>query len=208
MHYFFLRARLGHLLPELICPWRPDIQSKLSSVVRSAQAKKATFRALMNERASPPRRILFAVKDNGSCCRALGYFWEHVAKQDDEIIFFKAVRPCHDVVEEIGYSIFTSVPEPTADLVLDRRIAEGRRLCSALVEKALALGFLGARGSLAINDHPGDAIIRSAYKNRASLIVMGTSKKNFFMQLLNAGISSHVQRGTSVPVLVLPPKNK
>lgn len=151
------------------------------------------------------RIFLFPVDDRRNTQRAFQWFINTLVQPKDEIIILHVIEPIDDVVEELGYSVFTSYPAPSRGLVMDSRVAQARKICSMYLDFAHSRGLSGVRGSISTHRRVDEAIIKSAVANKATTIVMPTRELGRWKIFWGNSVSAYVSKHSTIPLLLIPP---
>ncbi|VDL61557.1 unnamed protein product [Hymenolepis diminuta] len=151
------------------------------------------------------RVFLFPVDDKRTTQRAFLWFINTFVQSRDEVVVLHVIKPIDDVVEELGYSVFSSYPAPTRGLVMDNRVAEARKICSTYLEFAHSRGLTGIRGSISTHEKVEEAIVKSAMVNKATTIVMPTRGLGRWRLFWGNSVSGFVSKHSTIPLIIIPP---
>nr|CDS34092.1 universal stress protein [Hymenolepis microstoma] len=151
------------------------------------------------------RTFLFPVDDRKSTEKAFLWFINTFVQSRDVIVVLHVIKPIGDVVEELGYSVFSSYPVPSRGLVMDNRIAAARKICSTYLEYAHVRGLTGVRGSISTHLKVEEAILNSAIANKATTIVIATRGLGRWRLFLGNSVSGYVSKHSTIPMLIIPP---
>ncbi|KAM7539963.1 hypothetical protein Aperf_G00000032769 [Anoplocephala perfoliata] len=151
------------------------------------------------------RVFLFPVDDRRDTQKAFFWFINTFVQPSDEVVVLHVIEPVDDVVEELGYSVFSSHPAPTRDLVMENRKANARKVCSTYLEFAHSRGLSGVRGSISMHGKIEEAIVRSAIINKATTIVIPTRGLGRWRLFWANSVSGYVAKHSPIPLILLPP---
>lgn len=151
------------------------------------------------------RVFLFPVDRRMNTQKAFLWFINTFVQPTEEVVILHVIKPVDEVVEELGYSVFSSYPAPTRGLVMDNRIANAKKICSTYLEFAHRGGFSGVGGSISTYGRIEEAIIRSAIVNRATTIVIPTRGLGRWRLFWANSISEYVSKHSTIPLILIPP---
>ncbi|VDO14121.1 unnamed protein product [Rodentolepis nana] len=154
------------------------------------------------------RTFLFPVDDKKSTEKAFLWFINTFAQSRDVIIVMHVIKPIGDIVEELGYSVFSTYPVPSRGLAMDNRIAAARKICSTYLEHAHVRGLTGVRGSISTHMRVEEAILNSAIANKATTIVISTRGLGRWRLFMGNSVSGYVSKHSGIPVIIIPPCNE
>jgi len=144
------------------------------------------------------KRLLYPIDGSPLSSRALRRAVVFAAASGAELVGFHAAPGYHPVAYEDFVPRDALSPERFA-AATDKRV---RRLL-APVEKACQAAGVPCRLRHAVHDHPWQAIIEAARRERCDLIVMASHGRRGLAGLLLGSETTRVLTHTRIPVLVL-----
>ncbi|EUB58406.1 universal stress protein [Echinococcus granulosus] len=137
--------------------------------------------------------------------RAFSWYLEHLKTGTYRVSFIHGIEPAHSS-PTVALAI-ESPPIMVDDMisVMEESIILGRKLGQEYMKPA-KVAKLSYKAFLHIDTKPGSAIVRSAAKHKAQLIVHGSRGFGVIKRALLDNISDYVVHNSTVPVAVVPPK--
>ncbi|KAH9287369.1 hypothetical protein ECG_00818 [Echinococcus granulosus] len=143
--------------------------------------------------------------NSNRCEIAFSWYLEHLKTGTYRVSFIHGIEPAHSS-PTVALAI-ESPPIMVDDMisVMEESIILGRKLGQEYMKPA-KVAKLSYKAFLHIDTKPGSAIVRSAAKHKAQLIVHGSRGFGVIKRALLDNISDYVVHNSTVPVAVVPPK--
>lgn len=152
--------------------------------------------------------VLIGIDDSEHCLHAFEYYTEHIHKPDSEVILFHVSDQVRVPVYAYPYmpeGMVHTTDDVQSQVKTLRR--KNKELEEKYNEKCKALQ-IKHRFVLVSEDFygPGHAIIESAKKHQANLIVVGSRGLGALKRTILGSVSTYVVHHGHIPALVCPPK--